>query len=458
MLLGFGAVTAIRVEAQTFTNLYNFTPLRSSTNSDGANSTAGLVLADNTLYGTTQNGGSTGRGTVFAVNINGTGFTNLHNFINSGDGANPAANLILSGGTLYGTTQSGGSSSRGTVFKVNTNGTGFSILHSFSSGFTNIGGTAPYASLIILSDTLYGTAFGGGKFGYGTVFSVNTNGIGFTELHSFDGTNGANPSAGLVLSGNTLYGTAYQGGFTNAGTVFAVTTNGTSFTNLHDFAKTDGANPYAGLIISGNTLYGTTRYGGSANCGTLFSLQTTGESFTNLHVFDGIDGNNPNGSLSLLNNTLFGSAYRGGVSGKGTVFGFNIDGNGFTNYYNFTATSEAPPFSNNDGANPACTLVISENFLYGTSSGGGTSGNGAIFSLPLPPAPPPPPQLTINLAGSDVVLTWPTNAPGFLLQSTTNLSSPAIWNTVHSEPVVVGGQNTVTNLISGAQQFYRLRQ
>jgi hypothetical protein len=60
-------------------------------------------------------------------------------------------------------------------------------------------------------------------------------------------------------------------------------------------------------------------------------------------------------------------------------------------------------------------------------------------------------------------LSWPTNVAGFdytgfKLQSTTNLIAPAVWNTVSPEPVVVNGNNTVTNTISVEQQFYRLSQ
>ena len=80
---------------------------RWQSNSDGANPYAGLILSGNTLYGTANGGGSSGNGTVFAVNTNGTGFTNLHSFtaylVNNSDGAYPEAGLILSGNTLYGT-------------------------------------------------------------------------------------------------------------------------------------------------------------------------------------------------------------------------------------------------------------------------------------------------------------------------------------------------------------------
>ena len=93
-----------------------------------------------------------------------------------------------------------------------------------------------------------GRRSGGGTNGNGTVFALNTNGMGFTVLHTFTATitdssfvntnsDGANPDAGLILSGNTLYGTASAGGTYGNGTVFAVNTNGTGFTNLHSFRR-----------------------------------------------------------------------------------------------------------------------------------------------------------------------------------------------------------------------------
>src|SRR5207249_9395327 len=114
------------------------------TNSDGAWPNGALILSGNTLYGTAYRGGSSGNGTVFAVNTDGTGFTNLHSFSpisgptpGSGstntDGADPAARLILSGNTLYGTAEIGGSSGNGTVFAVNTHATEFTIMHCFAN-------------------------------------------------------------------------------------------------------------------------------------------------------------------------------------------------------------------------------------------------------------------------------------------------------------------------------------
>src|SRR5881396_927536 len=84
----------------------------------------------------------------------------------------------------------------------------------------------------------------------------------FTTLHSFTAATGSSgiytnsdgvgPEAGLILSGNTLYGTATGGGSSGNGTVFAVKTDGTGFTNLHTFAGSDGHYLSAGLLLSGN--------------------------------------------------------------------------------------------------------------------------------------------------------------------------------------------------------------
>jgi len=179
--------------------------------------------------------------------------------------------LILSGSTLYGTALYGGSSGYGVVFALNTDGTGFTNLHSFTSASD---GANPYAGLVLSGNTLYGTAYVGGSSGYGTVFAVNTDGTGFTNLHNFTSvTDGGYPYAGLILSGNALYGTAVSGGSSDNGTVFKINTDGSGFTNLHDFASdSDGANPYAGLTLSDNVLYGATAYGGSSGAGTVFSL------------------------------------------------------------------------------------------------------------------------------------------------------------------------------------------
>src|ERR1035441_1089833 len=484
LVASLGLISAGRVTAQTFTTLHRCTNVSTNsfggyTNSDGVGPSAGLILSGNTLYGTAFQGGSSGLGTVFKVNKDGTGFTNLYSFsaasfdddgnYTNSDGTGPYAGLILSGNTLYGTAAFGGNGGNGTVFALNTNGTGFTNLHSFTAldsatQSTNSDGANPFAGLILSGNTLYGTAYYGGSSGSGTVFALNTNGSGFKTLHSFTtsvrpyytNSDGAKPDAGLILSGNTLYGTAQEGGSSGGGTVFALNTNGSGFTVVFGFTNylTTGDGPVAELILSGSTLYGTTEDGGSSGSGgTVFALNTNGSGFKILYNFTyGSDGERPQSGLVLSGNTLYGTTVEGGTNDSGTMFAINTDGSAFTTLYRFTGDT--------NGASPEAGLILSGNTLYGTAPNAGANFGsgvyGTLFSLTLPS----PPQLAINRSAANVVLTWPTNAAGltFTLQSTTNLVSPAGWNTVSPASAVVSGLNTVTNPITGTQQFYRLSQ
>ena len=157
--------------------------------------------------------------------------------------------------------------------------------------------------------------------------------------------------------------------------------------------------------------------------------------------------------LVLSGSTLYGTTEIFGTSSNGTVFAISTDGSGFTNLYNFDSLLGNINF---DGANPSGAPLLSGNVLYGTANNGGSSGYGTVFSLSL--TLPMEPQLTITAFGINVVLAWPTNVPGFNLQATTVIGSQTVWTNVLPEPVIVGGQNVVTNSISGSQVFYRLSQ
>ena len=484
------------VMAQTFTTIYNFVGA-----GDGAWPQSGLILSGNTLYGAANIGGTSGDGTVFALNIDGSAFTTLHSFSGGGNGGVYPHVGILVSNTLYGSAVIGGSSGNGTVFAFNIDGSGFTNVHSFKASgtnhsgiYTNSDGNQPIAGLILSGNTLFGTTTAGGTNGSGTVFAVNIDGSGFTNVHSFKASctnssgiytnsDGASPWGGLVLSGNTLYGTTARGGTSGSGALFTVNTDGTGFRNVYSFSATsgprdaygygtnsDGVWPWAGLILSANTLYGTTYLGGNSGAGTVFAVSSDGTGFAVLHSFTGLsaptyafatngDGAYPSAGLILLGNTLYGTASGGGSSGNGTVFAVNIDGSGFTVLHSFTpgVGSEKGDVFNSDGANPIAGLTLSGITLYGTAQAGGSFGNGTVFSLSFPP------QLTIIPSGANMVLTWPTNYrsfdyTGYTLQSSTNLTSLTAWKPASPSPVVIGGQNVVVNPISGTQEFYRLKR
>lgn len=459
--------------AQTFTNLHSFDALVSLTNNDGALPFSALVLSGGTLYGTANKGGAFSNGTVFAINTDGTGFTNLHSFTvltgalrTNADGAQPFAGVILSGNTLYGTTPEGGPSRGGTIYAINTDGTGFTNLHNFAIN----DGASTTAGLALSGNTLYGAAQGGGSNAVGLIFALNTDGSDFTNLHTFltEGINSTNsgggqPVASLVVSGTNLFGTTWTGGTGGKGIIFRMNTNGTGFTNLHSFSllvtnnngamtNSDGAMSEGALILSGNTVYGVTPMGGATGNGTLFAINTDGSGFTNFHTFSAlnnmsnVDGAEPFGSLYSSGNTLYGTAPLGGSGTNGTLFAVNTDGTDFTVLYNFSRLVGA---TNGDGAAPV-SGILSSNTLYGLAHFGGSGGSGTVFSLFLPP------PLTLGVSGTNAILTWPTNADGFGLQSATNLTPPTLWSPVSPDPVVVNGQNAVTNPMSADQMFYRL--
>jgi uncharacterized repeat protein (TIGR03803 family) len=462
-----------RAAGQVETTLYSF-----SGGADGGNPAAPLVLVSNTLWGTTFGGGS-GYGTVFGLKTDGTGFTNLHSFLNYSynDGADTYAGLASVNGTLFGTAFFGGNSGNaGTLFKVNTDRSGYATLRYFSTpappNYVNNDGANSRAGLLLVGDTLYGVATGGGAEASGTVFRMNTNGTAFTNLHNFarllynTNNEGARPYGSLILFSNTLFGTTSRGGFWGNGTVFRVNTDGTGFANLYHFSATlpstnsDGAWPYGGLVLSGGTLFGTTEQGGPGGVGTVFSIHTDGSGFKNLHSFEPIvnpygtnsDGGMPYGDLILAGDTLYGTARGGGVETGGTVFALNTNGTGFVNLHEFTRDFV-------DGRNPQAGLILAGCTLYGTTANGGVWGNGTVFSLVLVPG-----IANFTLSGSDLLVDATNGVANctYTLLSTTNSALPlAEWTPIATNVPTRAGPFTFTlsNVfdVSQAQQFYTIR-
>ena len=219
---GLGSVFSFDTAGSSYSNLYTFTGSPTS----GSRPLGALALSGSTLYGTTVHGGtssnSSADGVVFKLNTDGSGYNNLVNFAGRSDGANPYGSLTLVSSTLYGMTRIGGSANYGTIFSVNLDGSGYTNLYSFTSGEAS--GANPNGSLTLVGSMLYGTTKSGGSSDKGTVFGINLDGSGYTNLYSFTGgSDGANPDGDLAVDGNTLYGWTSAGGNANGGTVFAIT-------------------------------------------------------------------------------------------------------------------------------------------------------------------------------------------------------------------------------------------
>ena len=406
----------------TETTIHNFTG-----GNDGAIPFSGVIFdAQGNLYGSTNQGGPYGAGSVFRLSPqSGGGWTEtvLYDFSGGTDGGFPYGELVLdTQGNLYGTTQQGGSASCvflygapcGVVFKLSPQAHGRwkeTVLHAFQSNARD--GFFPITGLVFDgAGNAYGNTVRGGAYNAGVVFELTPTASGAWKekiLHSFSGgSDGGIPGGHLIVdAAGNLYGTTEEGGNVNTatctiygcGVVFklAPASGGRwneqviySFTNIGD-----GATPVAGLVFdAAGNLYGTAEGGGTATncgCGVVFQLsKDTGGIWTQKVLYSfvaGSDGAYPSANVILDSvGNLYGTTYAGGLSTIctpycGTVFELSpSSGGGWTE-------SILHAFDGTDGCRPQSPLVQDgTGILYGTvpeNDAGCTNGGnyGAVFEL-----------------------------------------------------------------------------
>jgi uncharacterized repeat protein (TIGR03803 family) len=367
--------------ASAFTVLHKF-------NTGGQDSQTGLVNVGTHLYGTTTAGGAGQTGRVFKVSINGGNVEGvIHDFAaNGSDGQNPQGALIKVGQYFYGTAHQGGNCLCGVLFKVHTNGTGYTILHYFGSDASD--GYAPSGNLFYAGGFIYGTTQGGGAAGgWGTLFKLDVGTDTYSVFYSFaGGADGQLPYGGLIKVGSRLYGTTRDGGTSGQGygTVFKIKSDGTAKQTLHVFAgpPSDGWSPLGQLVSFAGALYGTTFAGGQNSSGTVFKVDTAnGSGYALLYSFGAAgDGAIPESALLPVYTVagtpglLYGTTANGGAFGIGTIYSVDASGN----------EAVVHSFAGNQGASPAAELINvvdgnGNNQLYGTAYNGGQYGYGTVF-------------------------------------------------------------------------------
>jgi uncharacterized repeat protein (TIGR03803 family) len=343
--------------------------LASFSNATGTLPQFPLTLAGGTLYGTTYSGGGQGMGTVFSVPVAGGAPTVLA----SSFSATLTSGLIVSGNTLFGETGSyyvgNDSSVVGEVFSLPITGGTPTVLASFN--FSGPYGNDPFGGLALSGTTLYGVTSNGGVNGDGIIFSLPVSGGTPTILTSFSSTDPV-PRFGLTLSGSTLYGETGGGGANGMGGVFSMPITGGTPTLLGSFDSADGSDPYGGLTVSGNTLYGTTaadgQYGNTT--GEVFSLPLTGGTPT---VLGSPFLSNPHGVV-ISGDTLYGAGTANQIEPFDGVYSMPITGGASTVLAHFNNQSV-------DGGFPWGGVTISGNAIYGTTSEGGANGDGTVFEI-----------------------------------------------------------------------------
>ena len=350
-----GTVFKLQTDGGGYQILHQF--LQSDDN-DGQYPMGHLVQGpDGTLYGVAWKGGTgmvyyggssgptPGGGILFSIHSDGSGYRVLHNFGTS-DGTQPFGSPLLgSDGALYGTTSSGGINSQGllypygTVFKIQTDGTAYTILYDFKPYHSDEDGSTPYAGLLEGSDgVLYGTTEYGGR-GFGTIFKIHKDGSGYSVIYRFAGASyndGEAPLSDLIEDADgTLYGRTWTGGtwMTGNGTIFRIQKDGTGYAMLYSFGSLplDGSGSWDNGLVRGSdgAFYGTARHGGVMDEGMMFRIEKTPGSYTpicSLPLFPG-DGDYPPATPVLASDGFFYAvASEGGPLNGGTIFRFSLNG------------------------------------------------------------------------------------------------------------------------------------
>jgi uncharacterized repeat protein (TIGR03803 family) len=447
---------------------FNLGVLHSFTgNPDGQHPSAPLICTtDGILFGTTRMGGNHNAGVVFRLHPPGVDGAITHHF--EASAANPfglayPCGLIqgLDGG-LYGTSSFGGKEGAGIVFRLNADGSGFTQLHSFARGE----GRQPAAALVQGRDgLLLGTTQFGGHAGLGTVFRLGTNGAGFTQLYSFGALpdDPRSPQAPLIQGADgAFYGTSpaggaiARGGASGYGTVFRIDPATPGVVVLHSFARDgrDGAHPLGGLVQGPDgTLYGTTQEGGlesesEGGFGTIFKLKPDGSEYAVIHRFDPVNGGGRHPGAGLLpgnDGVLYGTTEFGGHYGFGVVFRVQPDGTAYTILHHFGSAPD-------DGRHPRAPLTRSaDGGLIGATPFGGQYNLGAIFRLG-----PPPARISLSRApGHHRLQVTVTSAPqlDYRIETSTNHLHWTFMTNLHNFEGVMRFEDP--GGLTAPQRFYR---
>jgi uncharacterized repeat protein (TIGR03803 family) len=358
----------------------------------GRNLKGSLTLAsDGNFYGMTPRGGTSDKGTVYKMTTAGV-LTTLLEFtgnVGPNKGAYPYGSLTQGlDGDFYGMTSWGGNSNKGTIFKMTPAGALTTLVELTNSAGSNNRGTNPRGSLTLGADNnFYGTTSLGGESGYGTVFKMTSAGE-LTTLVEFTGSGGNNtgdsPTDSLTLGvDGTFYGTTSRGGASNSGTVFRITPSGL-LTTLVEFNGWEmGGVPSGGLTLgTDGNFYGMTAYGGVSDYGTVFKMTPHG-ALSTLVVFkrNGTDSNGayPFGSLTLgADGSFYGMTAYGGVSDYGTVFKMTPSGVLTTLVELGTATTGV---ASGGSSGDGHFIQGADGDLYGLTAVGGHNGGGIVFKL-----------------------------------------------------------------------------
>ena len=309
----------------------------------------------------------------------------------------PSSGALVLGpdGNLWGTSEDSGFFGCGTVYKLNP-ATGLVRTVVDFSYYSTLVGRLPGAGLV--SDGIgfmWGTNREDGSGQLGTLFKVEVATGVLTTVASFTGTSGAvlgsDARASLVSDGNGfLWGATSAGGAGNMGTLFKVNVSTGAFTTLVEFtadgANSRGASPEAALVSDGNGFFwGTTSGGGAGGLGTVFKVDIATGALATIVEFSGNGpankGSTPRGLVKDASGFFWGTTAAGGALDKGTVFKLDAATGALTTLVEFTGAGPT-----NRGAGPSYGALVSDGSgsFWGTTKDGGATispGVGTVFKI-----------------------------------------------------------------------------
>jgi uncharacterized repeat protein (TIGR03803 family) len=320
------------------------------------NAYGGLVaVPDGRLFGVTYNGGDFNKGTLYyfdtaaACDQPGTNcYAVVHHFTGGTDGSVPYHELVYdpASNKLYGTTSAG--SGGGTIFSYNPSNNEFATVISDFQGRS-----APQRQLVVSNNYIYGVLQYGNQAGNPVVFRVATNGTGFTPIHEF-AEYGAMPQNVVLGTDNILYGVNIGGGGSDCypapqatrycGQVFSLNLDGSGFQVLKQFERLFGGpctvvadcanSPQALIYGSDGNLYGATY-------NSIFRMDPHGSDPASTIQFLYTANNNTNASLIEGSDGRLYAAYYGGgaIYGTGQIFSMNRDGSDRIVHKEFTTAA-----------------------------------------------------------------------------------------------------------------------
>lgn len=323
---------------------------------------AGVVIGpDGSLYGATYGGGIVNQGSC-NLDVNGCGTvfhaqpppttcpdtlcpwgeTVLYAFTGlNGDAGGPYnGDLLFEGsGTIYGTTQWGGTYNSGAAYEMTAAHGGWteSVIYSFNvSGPQGFG--APQTGLIMdQAGNLYGTTVWANNYADGVVYQLVPSQSGWTAnvlvASQCAGYNGCYPEALIFDPAGNLLGAMAGYGAYNDGTVYKLlASDNWSFDLVYTFGPNQGGTGNRLTMDAAGNLYGT-GFACSNGNGCVFKLTPSGDSYIYSDLYDftgGSDGQYPYGPVAIdANGNLYGTTESGGNnnaclgefgSGCGTVW------------------------------------------------------------------------------------------------------------------------------------------